>query len=230
MHGVVLMLALTTATDAPACHRGGRGGCHGGCQGGYTSGCYGGCYGGGCYGGGYGGGCYGGYAGACYGGSGYGGYMVGAYSYSKFPDETDEEFKYCQDQQGKMTPEGYMGFREGLWKNLSHAQRKAMMEGAKKPGDKDEESSSLGSRARLVVTLPADAKLLIDDEATRSVGSQRQFVSPPLPTDGAYEYTLKAEFVKDGKTVAFTKKVNVVRGTETVVTFDEASQPGIAGR
>jgi uncharacterized protein (TIGR03000 family) len=224
MHGVVLMLALTTATDAPACHRGGRGGCHGGCQGGYTSGCYG---------GGYGGGCYGGYAGACYGGGCYGGgYMVGGYSYSKFQDETDEEFKYCQEQASKMSSEAYMTFREGLWKNLSHAQRKAMMEGAKKPGsDKDkEESSSLGSRARLIVTLPADAKLLIDDETTRSVGSQRQFVSPPLPTDGAYEYTLKAEFVKDGKTVAVTKKVNVVRGTETVVTFDEATQPGIAGR
>src|SRR5277367_6681986 len=54
MYSVVLMAALATTADVPACHGGGCG-CHGGYYGG-CYGCYGGCYG--CYGGCYG--CYGG--------------------------------------------------------------------------------------------------------------------------------------------------------------------------
>jgi uncharacterized protein (TIGR03000 family) len=71
------------------------------------------------------------------------------------------------------------------------------------------------------VTLPADATLTVDGEGTQSLGATRNFVSPPLARDRSYSYTLKAQFVRDGKTVSVTKKATVVPGEETQVTFDD---------
>jgi uncharacterized protein (TIGR03000 family) len=73
--------------------------------------------------------------------------------------------------------------------------------------------------ATIVVNLPADAKLLIDDNATTSTTDRRVFVSPDLKPGKEYHYTLKAEVVRDGKAVTMEEKIIVKAGEETKVSL-----------
>jgi uncharacterized protein (TIGR03000 family) len=69
--------------------------------------------------------------------------------------------------------------------------------------------------ATIVVDLPADAKLTIDDAPTAATGSSRVFVSPALNPGREYHYTLKAEVVKDGKPAVIEKVITVKAGEVT---------------
>ena len=82
--------------------------------------------------------------------------------------------------------------------------------------------------AVIVVSLPADAKLTVDGEATTSTSDQRVFVSPALPTGQDYHYTLQAEVVVDGKSVTVSKTVSVRAGEESHVTLTPVT--GVASR
>jgi uncharacterized protein (TIGR03000 family) len=66
--------------------------------------------------------------------------------------------------------------------------------------------------AILDVTLPEDAALFINDQPTTSTSAQRRFISPPLPTGRNYQYTLRAEVVRDGQTRSTTQQVTVRAG------------------
>jgi uncharacterized protein (TIGR03000 family) len=72
-----------------------------------------------------------------------------------------------------------------------------------------------------MVRLPADARLFIDDEPTVSTSATRVFVSPPLPGNKEYFYTLRAEAVRDGQTVQQTQVVPVRAGTTANVVLLE---------
>jgi uncharacterized protein (TIGR03000 family) len=74
--------------------------------------------------------------------------------------------------------------------------------------------------AKIVVRLPADAKLTVDNQTTTSQSDRRTFISPPLQNGGDYYYTLKAQVVRDGKSLTATKRVIVQAGKETEVKFD----------
>ncbi len=202
MYSVLLMAALSSGPTTPAtffhvsrCH-----GCYGcaGCFGCY--GCYGGCYG--CYGGCYGcyGGCYG-----CYGGC-YGACYGAAYS-----------FGACHGCYGSCY--GCMGCAGAV----------VVTPAAKPPADpkKDDQKNadqarSRSNRAQLTVELPADAKLFVDDQATKaSQQTSRTFSTPALDLGVDYYYILRAEMVRDGKTVSETKRVIVRAGAETKTAFSE---------
>ena len=53
-------------------------------------------------------------------------------------------------------------------------------------------------------------------------------MSPALLPGQSFNYTLKAEFMKDGQTMSVTKLVEVRAGAETRVTF--ASSEAVASR
>ncbi len=164
MYSVVLLMAMTSSAEMPACHRGGR---HGGCGGG------GGCYsGGGC---GYGGG------GCGYGGCG--GYASGGYGGCSSG--------YCSAGYGA----GGVCYGPTVGDALA----------------------SVDAPATIVVTLPEDAKLSIDDSPTTSTSGNRVFVSPSLPSGREYHYTLRAEVMRDGKAVQLEEKITVRAGEETRV-------------
>jgi uncharacterized protein (TIGR03000 family) len=74
--------------------------------------------------------------------------------------------------------------------------------------------------AVVVVTLPADAVLLIDDQATTSTSETRQFVTPELSSTGEFHYTLSAEIVRDGQRLTSSKQVAVTGGKETRVSIE----------
>jgi uncharacterized protein (TIGR03000 family) len=73
------------------------------------------------------------------------------------------------------------------------------------------------TEATLIVNLPEDATLTIDGEATTSTSAQRVFVSPALEQGKEYEYTLKAQVVRDGKPQIATAKVTVRPGETSQV-------------
>ena len=68
------------------------------------------------------------------------------------------------------------------------------------------------NQATLVVNLPEDATLTVDNEPTSSTSGNRVFVTPTLEAGKEYEYTLKAQVVRDGKVRTATAQVTVRPG------------------
>lgn len=204
MYTVVLMAALTTSVDLPD-RRGGGGCC--GCYGGGGHGRRGGgCYGGGCYGGGYGG-CYGGGGyGGCYGGGWGGGCMGMGYGGG------------CMGMGSGGCYGGGYGYAGGTIIQGATIQSGAGGEKLTTPPKQRKNDESMApAPATIIVDLPADAKLLIDNEATASSGSSRVFQSPTLNPGREYHYTLLAEVVRDGKTVKAEQVVTIKPGEITPV-------------
>jgi len=83
--------------------------------------------------------------------------------------------------------------------------------------------------ARLVVRLPADARLTIDGGPTRSTGPTRWYVSPPLGPGKTFHYDLRAEVVRDGRRLTATRRVAVRAGQEVDVTMAFPAQ-AVAGK
>jgi len=75
---------------------------------------------------------------------------------------------------------------------------------------------------QLVVDLPADALLFVNDKATKTTAGHRVFNSPPLEPGSTYSYLLRAELQREGGTYQQTKKVFVRAGQETTATFTES--------
>jgi len=72
----------------------------------------------------------------------------------------------------------------------------------------------------MVVTLPADARLTIDDYQATSVSDSRTFETPALEQGKDYHYTLKAEIVRDGKVQTVVRQVTVRAGQASQVSLD----------
>ena len=90
-------------------------------------------------------------------------------------------------------------------------------------GGEGGEQVSLPNSATLVVSVPADAKLAVDGYLTASTSAVRTLTSPVLENGKEYVYTLKAEVVRDGKTVTTTKEVAVHSGDLVKVAMDMGS-------
>jgi uncharacterized protein (TIGR03000 family) len=73
--------------------------------------------------------------------------------------------------------------------------------------------------ARVVVKLPADARLFIDDDPCPLASNERSFDTPDLRPGVTYHYTVRAEVTRAGRPVTETKRVTVRAGQETVVEF-----------
>ncbi len=240
-----------------SCNGGCWGSCNGGC---YGSSCYGGCHGhkrrhhgchgcyGGCYGSCYGcngcwGGCTGYYnccgcngtvvTGTCTGGEGGGANpdMNGGGDEKTYPvsaeeqkqlDEMVKAFKDQGDEQGAKD-------LQADWPKTSPADRKKAYD-EYKAGKKEGEVRLPTFPAKIVVNLPADAKLTIDDAATVSTSDVRVFVSPKLPRGQEFNYTLTAEVVRDNQKVTASKVVTVRAGRETRVSLNPVATTGVASR
>jgi len=88
----------------------------------------------------------------------------------------------------------------------------------KGPAGEDETSDT----ALITITVPADARLLIDGAATVSTSETRTFESPILQVGKSYTYTFTAEFARDGKNVVVTRDVKVQAGAEINVSMNQA--------
>jgi uncharacterized protein (TIGR03000 family) len=79
--------------------------------------------------------------------------------------------------------------------------------------------------ATIVISLPEDAKLTVDNNPTKQLSSVRRFTTPPVDPNRQYYYTLKGEIVRDGQTLTATKRVEFRGGEEARVSleFDRAN-------
>jgi uncharacterized protein (TIGR03000 family) len=259
MYSVVMMMALTVNADVPEFgHRGGCCGGYSSCYGccGYSYGCCGGCYGYsscyGCCGGytysscsgccGYSYGCCGGCSGysSCYGCTGvsYGccGGCTGI-SYGCCGGCTGVSYGCCGGCTGISS--GCCGGCTGISYGcggcggvITGAAYAPVTTGyvAAPTATPPVAAQDSKTSARLVVTLPAEAKLTIDGEATTSTSTTRVFVTPALEAGKTYKYTLTATVVVGDKNEVITKEVNVVAGQETRATLSLPEAVASAGK
>jgi uncharacterized protein (TIGR03000 family) len=54
----------------------------------------------------------------------------------------------------------------------------------------------------LTVNVPAEAKLFVNGAATSSRGETRQFISRGLRDDARYNYEIRAEITRNGRTAS----------------------------
>jgi len=219
MYGLILMTAMTTAApEAPSGIFFNRGpgccGCTGACYG--CSGCYGACYGcSGCYGacrGCYGASCYGcsgcyGYAtySSCYGCYGccgcYGGAWGAAYTYSATVPFGPPT--YIPSKVPENTPP------------------------PKKLDGKDGKAPD--GAARLIIEVPQNAKLYIDNQPMKSTSTERFFYTPALQPGQKYYYDVRVEVVKeDGQKVSDKKQIIVQAGDVIRQSFRTLGEPAVA--
>jgi len=85
--------------------------------------------------------------------------------------------------------------------------------------------------AFLVVELPADAQLFIDDKATTSTGTRRSYCTlplAPLATGEAYYFELRAQTVRDGQTVSEARRVFLRPGQTVQTSFASLVETSVA--
>ena len=75
----------------------------------------------------------------------------------------------------------------------------------------------LTAPATIVVSLPADAKLMVDGVATTATSASRTFATPVLSAGQTYHYTFIAEVVRDGQKLTATQPVTVRAGQTSQV-------------
>jgi uncharacterized protein (TIGR03000 family) len=81
-------------------------------------------------------------------------------------------------------------------------------------------TSSPPDRALVVIRLPADARLYLDDQPTRAERSSvRSFQTPALEPGVTYYYSFRMEVVRDGERITRSRRVSFRAGQEVQVTF-----------
>lgn len=88
------------------------------------------------------------------------------------------------------------------------------------PKAESKEEARINAPATIVVSLPADATLRVDDYTTTSKSATRVFVSPTLEAGKEFSYTLTGEIQRDGKPVVASKRISVRAGEETRVELE----------
>jgi uncharacterized protein (TIGR03000 family) len=76
------------------------------------------------------------------------------------------------------------------------------------------------AHARVVIQLPADAKLTANGVPLKTTSDRRVFATPDLEPGKSFRYTFTAEVVRGGQPVSSTKNVLVRAGEESQVTFE----------
>jgi uncharacterized protein (TIGR03000 family) len=80
-------------------------------------------------------------------------------------------------------------------------------------------ATSADASGVLTVWVPYDAKVTVNGLVTKSTGSRRQFVSFGLKPGLSYKYVVKAEVIREGKTVEDTQTTVLTAGQVTAVAF-----------
>lgn len=85
------------------------------------------------------------------------------------------------------------------------------------------------ARGLIIVSLPADAKLFLDNMPSNVGTNLRTFISPELESGKSYFYNLRLEVERSGKIFTDTQKIYFQPGREVHVSFDHI-EAAIANR
>ena len=83
--------------------------------------------------------------------------------------------------------------------------------------------SASATEATIFVSLPADAKVFVNDLATSSTGAERHYVSRGLKPGRSYSYKLRVQFEQDGKQMTEDKVVRLTAGENVQLAFGGAA-------
>jgi uncharacterized protein (TIGR03000 family) len=99
------------------------------------------------------------------------------------------------------------------------------------PGkDKDQGVSIPASKARVTVMVPSDAKLWVENVVCPLTSTVRSFDTPSLNPNQRYFYNIRAEIVRDGRTISETQRVVIIPGQEARVDFTTTGVIATASR
>ena len=84
--------------------------------------------------------------------------------------------------------------------------------------------------ASVIVSLPADARLLANGIRTTQTSAERHFTTPALEAGRVYHYNFTVEVVRDGRPITETRQVEVQAGLETRVSFNAVEGTRVAGK
>ncbi|MGH7174273.1 MAG: TIGR03000 domain-containing protein [Gemmataceae bacterium] len=220
MYSIVLATMLTTGAAAPDFGHGCRG-CCGGCWG-----CCGGCWGccGGCYGcWGCCGGCWG-CCGGCYGGWYSSGWGVGCYGSCYGCWGT------CYGCHGCYGCYGCYGNCYGgaavVAAPVPVVPVVPVTPTLPAPPPVKEKDASLGNAAAVIVKAPANVRLSVEGRAIARTANEETFRTPELEPGYSYTYTFKAQLLRNGKSVAYTKQVKVRAGQTSTADFTKWANEG----
>jgi len=99
------------------------------------------------------------------------------------------------------------------------------VDGATPPEPMPPEGSGASLRradGTLIVEVPAEAKIYVNDRLTSTPGEIREYISRNLVRGYNYSYEVRAEMEVDGKTVTETKKVDLRAGQNVRLAFNMA--------
>jgi uncharacterized protein (TIGR03000 family) len=72
----------------------------------------------------------------------------------------------------------------------------------------------------LTVRVPANAEVWINGARMTQMGTEREFVSPPLTEGRDYSYDVRARWTEDGREVNRTRKISFHAGERRVIDFE----------
>ena len=76
-------------------------------------------------------------------------------------------------------------------------------------------------RVWLLVKVPADAKVYLQNQRMTLTGTNRKYYSPELKRGLTYVYTVRVEIKRNGRTISRTSKTNVQAGQRIDLAFSE---------
>ncbi len=79
-------------------------------------------------------------------------------------------------------------------------------------------TAALG-KIELKLSVPEDARVTINDQPTTTTGSRRTFLSNAAPLEDQYEFVVRAEIERHGKTLTETKRVLLRGGQASLLAF-----------
>jgi uncharacterized protein (TIGR03000 family) len=80
-----------------------------------------------------------------------------------------------------------------------------------------------GDRARLIIEVPADAKLFIDDQLMKTTAEKRTFNTPKLEQGQTYYYILRVEVDRKGEKQSESRRILIKAGDEVQQSFTEST-------
>jgi len=96
----------------------------------------------------------------------------------------------------------------------------------KKPG----QESLAPTKARLIVEVPADGKVYVDDQQMKTPAERRVYQTPDLEPGQTYVYDVRVEVQREGKAVSETKRVLLKAGQEVLADFKDMKGTATASR
>lgn len=84
--------------------------------------------------------------------------------------------------------------------------------GKPKTNNNDNKERTIPTRAQLLLSLPANAQLFIDDQPVKAPAGVQTFDTPALEPDKDYFYMVRIEMIRDGQPLSETRRLIVRAG------------------